>query len=192
MKTKNSIFLPVGVICLLMTLSGCDRRSEKYSRGVGIYPGNPKEDFSPSLVTDNKNYRNLAKFRPAYHSSSYDYNLTAQLVTDGIIIHDMPDFISLSTNKGEVPKNEREWLLDNNSVTEMSLTGNDIWIQLETNPGNTVPEMADTWKNQLVCFENYIFITCYNSRNINPLKSLLNRSEIPHPIVNNNDPSHCQ
>ena len=142
MKTKNSIFLPVGVICLLMTLSGCDRRPEKYSRGVGIYPGNPKEDFSPSLVTDNKNYRNLAKFRPAYHSSSYDYNLTAQLVTDGIIIHDMPDFISLSTNKGEVPKNEREWLLDNNSVTEMSLTGNDIWIQLETNPGNTVPEIT--------------------------------------------------
>jgi hypothetical protein len=136
MKTKNSIFLPVGVICLLMTLSGCDRLSEKYSRGVGIYPGNPKEDFSPSLVTDNKNYRNLAKFRPAYHSSSYDYNLTAQLVTDGIIIHDMPDFISLSTNKGEVPKNEREWLLDNNSVTEMSLPGNNIWIQLETNPGN--------------------------------------------------------
>ena len=54
----------------------------------------------------------------------------------------MPDYISLSTNKGELPKNEREWLLDNNSVTELSLTGNDIWIQLEINPGNAVPEIT--------------------------------------------------
>src|ERR1035437_4364000 len=137
-----TIFLFASVICLLIALAGCNQKSDKYTRGVGIYPGNPKEDFSPNLLTDNKNYRNLARLRPAYHSSSYDYNLTAQLVTDGIIIHEMPDYISLSTNQGELPKNQREWLLDNNSVTELSLPGSDIWIQLEINPGNVVPKIT--------------------------------------------------
>jgi hypothetical protein len=93
-------------------------------------------------VTDKNNYRNLARLRPAYHSSSYDYNLTAQLVTDGIITREMPDNISFSTNKGELPKNEREWLLDNNSVTEVDLSGNDVWLQLGINPGKAVPEVS--------------------------------------------------
>ena len=55
-----------------------------YTRGVGVYPGDPKDYSGPSMVVDETNYRNLALHRPAYHSSSYDYNLTAQLVTDGI------------------------------------------------------------------------------------------------------------
>ena len=142
MKSKSLFFLLTSVTCMLISITGCKQKTDSYTRGVGIYPGNPKEDFSPILVTDNKNYRNLARLRPAYHSSSYDYNLTAQLVTDGIITNEMPDYISLSTNKGELPKNEREWLLDNNSVTEVSLEGNNIWIQLESNPGNIVPEIT--------------------------------------------------
>ena len=142
MKTNCSLATFTVIICMVMSLTGCKQKTDLYTRGVGIYPGNTKEDFSPLLETDNKTYRNLARLRPAYHSSSYDYNLTAQLVTDGIIINEMPDYISLSTNKGELPKNEREWLLDNNSVTELSLTGSDIWIQLEINPGNAVPEIS--------------------------------------------------
>ena len=134
MKTKSSVFLFAGVIYMLTILAGCNQKSDKYTRGVGIYPGDPKEDFSPRLVTVINKYRNLARLRPAFHSSSYDYNLTAQLVTDGLIIHEMPDYISLSTNQGELPKNEREWLLDNNSVTEVDLSGKDIWIQLGINP----------------------------------------------------------
>jgi hypothetical protein len=35
-----------------------------------------------TLVPDTQTYRNLALHRPAYASSRYDYNLTAQLVTD--------------------------------------------------------------------------------------------------------------
>jgi beta-galactosidase/beta-glucuronidase len=127
---------------MLTGFTRCNQRSEKYTRGVGIYPGNPKEDFSPKLVTDNKNYRNLARLRPAYHSSSYDYNLTAQLVTDGIIINEMPDYISLSTNQGVVLKNDREKLFDNNRLTELNITGNDVWIQFEHNPGNVAPKIT--------------------------------------------------
>jgi hypothetical protein len=88
---------------------------------VGVYPGNPAEDFSPMLVADNENYRNLAKLRPAFNSSSYDYNLTAQLITDGIITEKIPGTINVSTNKGSLLRNEREWLLDHNSVTVYSL-----------------------------------------------------------------------
>jgi hypothetical protein len=56
-----------------------------FTCGIGIYPGAPSEDFSPEFVRDTSGtYRNLALLRPAFHSSSYDYNLTAQLVTDGI------------------------------------------------------------------------------------------------------------
>lgn len=58
--------------------------AQEFSRGVGVYPGDPTEDFAPALVPDAATYRNLALHRPAYHSSSSDYNQTAQLVTDGI------------------------------------------------------------------------------------------------------------
>jgi hypothetical protein len=142
MKNKGFLFLLTGIICILISFTGCKQKTEYFTRGVGIYPGNPKEDFSPKLVIDNNTYRNLARHRPAFHSSSYDYNLTAQLITDGIINHEMPYYISLSTNQGVVPKNEREWLFDNNSLTSLSLTGKDIWIQLELNPGNVVPEIT--------------------------------------------------
>ena len=58
--------------------------AQEYNHPVGQYPGDPKEDFAPALVPDATTYRNLALHRPAYHSSSLDYNQTAQLVTDGI------------------------------------------------------------------------------------------------------------
>ncbi len=48
--------------------------SQEYTRGVGVYPGNPAEYSGPAMVTGATTYRNLALHRPAYHSSSYDYN----------------------------------------------------------------------------------------------------------------------
>ena len=65
-------------------------QAQDYTLGVGVYPGDPKENFAPSMRIDSTTYRNLALHRPAYHSSSYDYNLTAQLVTDGIQETDLP------------------------------------------------------------------------------------------------------
>jgi hypothetical protein len=142
MKTKHLHFILPGIIALFMVIFGCNQNTDKYSRGVGIYPGDPAEDFSPVLVTDNSNYRNLARLRSAWHSSSYDYNLTAQLVTDGIVTDKMPDYISLTTNSGVVPKNEREWLFDNNRVTENTFDGNNIWIQLEMNHGSVSTQVT--------------------------------------------------
>ena len=105
---KIMAFASVGLL-----LTGCgEAPSGKYSRGVGIYPGNPDETFAPELVEDNETYRNVAAFKAAWHSSSYDYNLTAQLVTDGIISTEEPSTINVSTQNGPLMKNEREWFFD--------------------------------------------------------------------------------
>lgn len=135
-------FYPIILICFLSLFSGCQEKAETYTRGIGIYPGNPAEDASPEMVADNENYRNLAKNRPAYHSSSYDYNLTAQLVTDGIIEEKEPNWISVSTNTGILPKNEREYLLDHNVVTPINLDGNEVWVQFEIGGGSDFPEIS--------------------------------------------------
>src|SRR5579875_2964538 len=87
--------------------------AQEFTRGVGVYPGDPHEYFGPLLVSDQTTYRNLALRRPAYQSSAYDYNLTAQLVTDGIKDSEMPRWLATWTSeRGEQKKNEREYLLD--------------------------------------------------------------------------------
>jgi len=142
MKTRKPILILSLLSGLLILFSSCQPKTNYYTRGVGIYPGKLSEDFSPKLVIDHVLYRNLAKLRPAYHSSSYDYNLTAQLVTDGIIINSEPDYISLSTSQGVVPKNEREWLFDHNSITSYTVAGTDIWLQLEMSPTTDITEIT--------------------------------------------------
>lgn len=74
-------------------------RSDYYTRGIGQYPGNPKEDFSPELAPDRTNYRNIALRRSAFNSSSHDYNLTAQLATDGIVTDQQPQYLILSSRR---------------------------------------------------------------------------------------------
>ncbi len=98
--------------------------AKAFTRGLGIYPGDPRDDFSPKTVIDNSRYRNLALLRPAYHSSSYDYNLTAQLVTDGIKATHLPQWVVVSDqrSRGPLPKTEREVVLDH---SPMNTTGSD-------------------------------------------------------------------
>lgn len=74
--------------------------AQDYNRGIGIYPGNPKENFSPIMKTDKKNYRNIALLKPVYSSGSYDYNLTAQLITYGIIESKIPEWIVTTNSDG--------------------------------------------------------------------------------------------
>ena len=53
----------IALSCLSVVLSGCfspqapTSLSDHYTRGIGVYPGNPKEDFSPKPVVDNTGYR---------------------------------------------------------------------------------------------------------------------------------------
>jgi Glycosyl hydrolase 2 galactose-binding domain-like/Exo-beta-D-glucosaminidase Ig-fold domain/Glycosyl hydrolases family 2/NedA-like, galactose-binding domain len=114
----------------------------EFTRGPGIYPGNPSEDFGPVLVKDESTYRNLALHRPAYHSSSYDYNLTAQLVTDGIKETHLPDWVVTSASLGgEFSKIEREFFLDHNPTSTVDLRGPRPWVQVQLGGGKAVPQV---------------------------------------------------
>lgn len=102
-------------------LTCCGNPSGEYTRGIGEYPGRPCDYDGPEVVEGGE-YRNLALNRAAYQSSSYDYNLTSQLLTDGLIIEDVPYHIDVYTDEGAVPKRDRERLFDDNS-TNLSFTG---------------------------------------------------------------------
>ena len=116
-------------------LVGCDQvpqesfeRSDYYTRGIGQYPGLPAEDPSPELAPADE-YRNIACLRAAYHSSSYDYNLTAQLITDGIITSEEPAYMEFTTHDGDVRLREREWTTDGGPYSKNTLRGADVYMQ---------------------------------------------------------------
>ncbi len=112
------------------------------TRGIGIYPGAPEEDFSPHLVPDTSGtYRNLALHRPAFHSSSYDYNLTAQLVTDGLTDTQMPSWVTTVINGEILPKHEREILLNHFAANNIELPGAEPSVELHLGGGMAVPEV---------------------------------------------------
>ena len=115
----------------------------EYTRGIGIYPGEPAADFGPLLVPDANNaYRNLALHRPAYHSSSYDYNLTAQLVTDGIKDTTLPRWIVISdSDHGILPKTLRETIVDHAPMNTLEVRGSRAQIDIELQGGDAAPEI---------------------------------------------------
>jgi hypothetical protein len=129
-------------ILLLTLLAASILNAQPYTRGVGVYPGDPSQDFAPTLVPDTTTYHNLALHRPAYQSSAYDYNLTAQLVTDGIKETTLPRWISVSTSQaGTLKKNQRELLLDHNRVSTVDLRGTRAWVQFELAGGESPLEV---------------------------------------------------
>ena len=145
MKKRTESLKTVGTLKLFgmamvsaSLLSGCGggsssedyARSDYYTRGIGQYPGNPAEDFSPELIPDNK-YRNIALLRAAYQSSSHDYNLVAQLVTDGIITDEQPKYLELSTPDGNKPRREREWMIDQGPYSRNVTVGDDTYFLYE-------------------------------------------------------------
>ncbi|GHT53113.1 hypothetical protein AGMMS49982_15210 [Bacteroidia bacterium] len=132
MKKKQLFIASTGLIGSLL-LTGCSSKSDAYTRGIGVYPGNPAETYAPELVADNSTYRNVAELKSAYHSSSYDYNLTAQLVTDGIVSSSEPATINVSTQNGDLKKHEREWLFDGKSDSKYVVDGTDVYLQLDLN-----------------------------------------------------------
>lgn len=139
MKKKRNTALAGAGMGMLLLLAACSDgrtaldhtylRSDYYTRGIGVYPGCPKEDFSPELLPDRSTYRNLAYLRATYQSSSYDYNLTSQLVTDGIVADCEPQYLDLLTAGGSVPKREREWMIDGGPYSRNTVCGEDAFFQ---------------------------------------------------------------
>lgn len=137
MKKKKNIAFMYGGVGALLLLSGCSDvrtasegflRSDYYTRGIGVYPGSPQEDFSPELLPDEDQYRNLALLRTTYQSSAYDYNLTSQLLTDGIVTDRAPQYFDLQTAEGSVPKREREWMIDGGPYSRNTVRGEEAFF----------------------------------------------------------------
>jgi len=106
--------------------------AQESTRGVGVYPGDPKAYNGALLAPDTQTYRNLALHRPAYGSSSYDYNLTAQLVTDGVRETRLPRWVSTASSEGGVlPRKSREHPIDDNPTTSVDVPGTGGWVQVE-------------------------------------------------------------
>ena len=137
LKSSKIFFLVVCGLLSSRTING-----QEYSRGIGVYPGNPGEDFSPATRIDLTHYRNLALNRPAYQSSSYDFNLTAQLITDGIIDSKFPETVIVTTSSdGTLKRDEREWIFDRHPMTRKSIAGSDVWAQIELSEGSVIPDI---------------------------------------------------
>jgi beta-galactosidase/beta-glucuronidase len=129
-------------LALILAFAALTAHAQKYTRGIGVYPGDPKQYTGPTLVTDANTYRNLALHRPAYQSSAYDYNLTAQLITDDIKESSMPQWIETSTsNAGLLPKNERELFLDGNVTSSVNVSGDAPWVEFDLKGGGEAPEV---------------------------------------------------
>ena len=151
------LFVPLWICFLVLPVA-----AQQPARGVGVYPGDPAQYDGPTLVTDST-YRNLALHRAAYQSSAYDYNLTAQLVTDGIKPGDepkdwahtgslpdawLPRWIVTSTSSdGVLPKQKREVFLDGNITSSVDVTGDHPWVEFDMMGGSEVPEIdrLDLW-----------------------------------------------
>lgn len=140
--------------------------AQQPTRGLGVYPGDPSQYDGPTFVNDSTAYRNLALHRPAYQSSAYDYNLTAQLITDGIKEPAFPDvgeiagsiesafprWIAASTSSsGILPKQERQVFLDGNITSSIDVTGDHPWVEFDMEGGGQVPQIdrLDLWLRRL-------------------------------------------
>ncbi len=153
----NGLLRPLLILLVagsFIGLAGCNTKNSYYTRGIGIYPGAVNQTFSPARSIDRSTYRNLALQRPAFHSSSYDCNLTAQLITDGIRPDTLPALFAASTSQqGVLNKNEREWMIDFNRVATISIdnAGGRGWVQPERQGEGGVPVIdsvyviADAW-----------------------------------------------
>src|SRR5208283_2520676 len=135
-------FASFALILFFIITTNFTVKSQEYTRGVGVYPGDVNADFSPAMKIDAKDYRNLALHRPAYQSSSYDYNCTAQLITDGIKESQLPSWIVMTTSSdGVVKRNERGWILDRNPMTRKNIEGSHAWLQIELAGNSVIPEI---------------------------------------------------
>jgi hypothetical protein len=132
--------------------------AQSYTRGIGVYPGDKKEYMGPSSVVDAGAYRNLALHRPAYQSSAYDYNLTAQLVTDGLVETAEPGWlVTRTSDAGVLGKAEREVFLDSDIASSIEVkpdvkaADGRAWVEFEMAGSREAPELdrLDLWLRKI-------------------------------------------
>ena len=120
---KQVTLLLIALLCLAAS-------AQQLNRPIGQYPGNPSEYYGPTLVQDNS-YRNIALHRTVYQSSAWDFNLTSQLLTDGLIDEKAPAWLNVTTPEGPLPPHKREACIDGNEWTCNIVMGGDTWLQYD-------------------------------------------------------------
>lgn len=125
--TMNTVSRTAYLLLAGAILAACT--NTQTTRGIGVYPGDSQEYDGPQLAEAGGSYRNLALHRAAWHSSSYDYNLTGHLVTDGIVSNEAPFTIDVLANGNMVENRLKERLFDDN-FTGITIPG-DAEAQLE-------------------------------------------------------------
>ena len=81
--------------------------------------------------TYNEPIVNVALNKAVCASSSYDYNLTAQLVTDGVVETTESAWLKVSTAAGELPRREKEWTVDAGPYSSNRLKGAADFLEYE-------------------------------------------------------------
>ena len=126
MKRNQLFFILMAVLALGAT-------AQVMNRPIGQYPGNPNEYYGPS-IEDGKGRSNLeymSKYHTVYQSSSWDFNLTSQLLTDGIIDDQVPAWLNVTTPEGPLPPHKREACIDGNEWTSNIVMGGNTWLQYD-------------------------------------------------------------
>ena len=135
-KVKNMVFgylknvkvQAIAVSALFSLIALQPAAAQQTTRGIGIYPGSPQEYFGPQLVAAD-GLRNVAQGRMTSQSSSFDFNMTSQLLTDGIISKGTPVFLEVTTPDGQLSQRQRESTIDGNDWTRSIVMGEDTWLQ---------------------------------------------------------------
>jgi len=109
------------ILCFLAVACTQAQEETAKTRGIGRYPGRWEESGAPRLVAGGRTYRNLALHRQSFQSSAYDYDLTAQLITDGLVQEGAAPWLEVLVDGSPVSKQEREFLLDGRSSTRLSI-----------------------------------------------------------------------
>ena len=134
MRSIVSLSAIVSFSLLLFSCSEGDS-GQDLTRGIGVYPGSPSEYFGPTVGKGDGTYRNLALNREVHHSSSFDYNLTGHLITDGIVSDRMPRFTCVSTQDGPVERRSKERLFDDNTTGITVNGGAGAFLQFDIHNG---------------------------------------------------------
>ncbi|MCF8360613.1 MAG: discoidin domain-containing protein [Prolixibacteraceae bacterium] len=132
-RTKTQLFIIIHILILFALFITCSSKKIDNSTDVNSNTEKTGNRFAPKLVKTNK-YRNIALHSTAFHSSSYDYNLTAQHVTDGIIDNIPPLWLRVTSSQtGKVAKEKRDFIFDRDTSTGFFFDKTRGWIKLESN-----------------------------------------------------------
>lgn len=152
---------------LLSSVPGIAQKAQgQYTRGIGIYPGQPEEYHGPQFVRDTA-YRNLALHRAVYQSTAHDNNLTAQLLTDGVVATQSPSFLEVLANGKPLPAGDREKTINVSEWSSVVVEGSEAtltyeWNNMELEADEIVLEGFVAYDQQLP-FDSFSFL-CETTR----------------------------